>query len=356
MLPYLAAALTIALNLLSAYFAVIALFAVKKPRPYPFAAPACRFAVLIPARNEEAVVGALVDSLNRRIIPRPLYDVYVAPNNCIDDTAEPPDAAGPRSLPAPAVRCKGDVLRQTIRRCWSAANDAICVFDADNVADRDFLQEMNNAFVAGVKVAKGRILAKNPYCSWVAGSYDIYFRIFFDLFFNRPRPSAVFRQSWWAPVSRCNRSVLEELGGWDTRTVAEDAEFSAQCAAAGYRCPGCRRPSPMTSSPSPSVCPCPSANAGAARRDGGGAHLPSKFAGRPSGRARPLALDFIAFLLMPSARALSVLPFFWARFSAASAGLSCFVRFSSVLWRRVCFYAQPPCWRFLSLRLPGEAP
>ena len=61
-------ALMIALNLFSAYLGVMALFTFKRRKPYPQAAPSARFAVVIPARNEECVVGKLIARLWSRPI------------------------------------------------------------------------------------------------------------------------------------------------------------------------------------------------------------------------------------------------------------------------------------------------
>ena len=44
------------------------------------------FAILIPARNEEKVIGNLIDSLNNLDYPKDKYQVCVIPNNCSDNT------------------------------------------------------------------------------------------------------------------------------------------------------------------------------------------------------------------------------------------------------------------------------
>ena len=61
--------LTLLLKAASLWFLVVALFALKRPVPYARCAPRTRFACLVAARNEEAVIGALVESLKSRTIP-----------------------------------------------------------------------------------------------------------------------------------------------------------------------------------------------------------------------------------------------------------------------------------------------
>ncbi len=229
--------LGLALNVFSAYFLVVAVFALRKPSSYPDATPSTRFAVVIPARNEVAVVGRLVDSLFCQDYPRELYDICVVPNNCTDDTAGAAAAAGARVIRcAGPVRNKGDALREAFGKLMAGPDpyDAFVVFDADNLADRRFLAELDKAFQAGARVAKGRNEAKNPYDSWVSGCYSLYFGMF-GVLFNRARAACGLSAKLVGTGFAVHRDVLEKLGGWRTGTITEDAEFAAQLALAGER-------------------------------------------------------------------------------------------------------------------------
>src|SRR5437016_4801601 len=46
-----------------------------------------RFAILIPAHNEETVLGGLLESLRKLDYPRDSYSVHVVADNCTDTTA-----------------------------------------------------------------------------------------------------------------------------------------------------------------------------------------------------------------------------------------------------------------------------
>ena len=204
----------------------------RQPRFAP-AAPCTRFAVLAAARNEQAVIGGFVGSILAQEYPRELFDVYVLPNNCTDDTAGSARAAGARVLDCAGAHSKGEALHLGLAQLQHAGYDAFCVFDADNQADPTFLARMNDAFCAGARVAKGRIAARNPRSGWVAGCYGLYFRLF-DLFFNEPRGALGLSAKLVGTGFAVHREVLERLGGWNTVTMAEDAEFAAQCAEQGY--------------------------------------------------------------------------------------------------------------------------
>lgn len=229
-LKQIAWAMTIALKAFSFYFLIIALFAWKRPRPYPKSRPRTRFACLIAARNEEAVISALVESLRAQSYPAALYDIYVIPNNCTDDTEGAARAAGAQIFRCfEPVRCKGDALHEAVSWLLPRGYDAFCVFDADNLVHQDFLSHMNDAFCAGARVAKARMRVKNPGDSWVAGCYGLYFALF-DVFFNRPRAALGLSAKLVGTGFAVHREVLLRQGGWNTETIAEDAEFAAQCA------------------------------------------------------------------------------------------------------------------------------
>lgn len=74
-----------------------------------------RFAVVVCARNEQAVIGKLLDSLYAQDYPRDLFTLYVAADNCTDGTTPsalartwPKGAATP---PIPAIPGSAEATR-----------------------------------------------------------------------------------------------------------------------------------------------------------------------------------------------------------------------------------------------------
>ncbi len=336
MLQYPAAALALLLKLFSLWFALTALLFWKRPKPYPRRAPSTRFACLIPARNEEAVVAALVRSLRDQRYPDDLYDVYVIPNNCTDDTEAVARAAGARIFRCfDAVRCKGDALHEAVAWLLPRGYDAFCLFDADNVVHPDFLGRMNDALLSGANVAKARLQVKNPRDSWVSGCYALYFA-FNDTFFSRSRANLGLSAKLVGTGMAVRAGVLERMGGWNTVTIAEDAEFAAQCAELGERVWWV--PEAITYDEAPSSF---AVSLTQRRRWCSGimstseAMLPRLLRARTRA-CRARLLDMCLFLSLPFAQALSPLPFLlyflsawaggsllpWACGAAAALGLS----------------------------------
>ena len=234
-MKYVILALTLACGMFGVWFTAVGVFAVLKFKKIPASPPKTRFACLIAARNEQNVIVEIVNSLKSQAYPDDMYDIFVIPNNCTDDTEGRARAAGAHIISCPSgVRCKGDALRIAMAQLTDKPYDVYCVFDADNEVDSGFLAAMNNAFCAGARVAKGVIKVKNPYDSAVSGCYGMYFALF-DTFFSRPRMTLGLSSKLVGTGFAVRREVIEDLGGWNTKTIAEDAEFSAMCVTRGER-------------------------------------------------------------------------------------------------------------------------
>ena len=59
----------------------------RKAKDYEDHDPQMRFLVLVPAHNEEAVIGDIINNLSHMDYPREMYDFYILADNCTDDTA-----------------------------------------------------------------------------------------------------------------------------------------------------------------------------------------------------------------------------------------------------------------------------
>lgn len=224
-------------TLFTLYYAITSLAGVLFRKRAPIASwPAQkRIAAIIPARNEAAVVGKLVESLLAQDYPRALFDIYVVPNNCSDDTEAAALSAGARVLRVEGpIRAKGDVLRGAFGQLTAmGVYDAYCVFDADNLVDTRFFQNVNDMLLAGYPVAQGYRDSKNPYDNWVSGSMSAFFW-FMSRLYNESRA----RLGMSCHLNGTGFMVSDEVVraiGWDTHSLTEDLEFTALCALHGYR-------------------------------------------------------------------------------------------------------------------------
>lgn len=193
------------------------------------------FAILIPARNEEAVIGNLIDSLKNQNYPSELYTIYAIPNNCSDHTEEVARHHGASILSCDVkTKTKGDVLSYAFDRLAKEEEiDAYIIFDADNVVHPDFLKNMNNCLESGYRVAQGFRDAKNPSDNWLSGSYTLFY-LFQNVFFNHARMTIDGSASINGTGFMIKKEIIDTYG-FDTYTLTEDVEFTGQCALRGER-------------------------------------------------------------------------------------------------------------------------
>ena len=234
-----ALALTGAMGLLMTlwglWYLISGLACVRKPVNYGFHPHKTKFAVLVAARNEELVVGPLINSLLTQEYPAELYDIWVIPNNCTDNTALAAQSFGAKVLECTVpVKSKGEVLRFAYNRLRGRRYDAWLVFDADNVVDSRFLAEMNNARLAGVQAAQGYRDSKNPYDTAVSGCSSIYYWMM-DRFHNGGKAGLGLSAMIGGTGFMVTQKLLDRLGGWRTETISEDLEITAQTVLAGER-------------------------------------------------------------------------------------------------------------------------
>ena len=231
--------LTILTSFCFLYYIFLGLFSFKKIKTWPkITDKKHRFAVVIPARNEEKVIGFLIDSLHAQVYDKTLFDIFVLADNCTDRTAEYAMAKGA------AVYERFDSTKQTkgFALSWffdkffadhKDKYDAVCMFDADNVADKSFLSEMNEQLCMGKELAQGYSDAKNPSDSWISGSYALFFYTNMR-FLQRPKYNLGLSCMLRGTGFMVRTSVLEE-SGWNTSTMCEDIEFSLYKIAEGRK-------------------------------------------------------------------------------------------------------------------------
>ena len=187
-----------------------------------------KFMAVVPAHNEETVIRNLVESLVAQDYPKELYDVYVIADNCTDATAEIAKEAGAKVLKRfdEANKTKGHALNWFIKQKIEedADYDAMCVFDADNIVDKNFLKNMNKKLCQGEEVVQGYRDIKNPTDSWVASGYAIFYWMM-HRFYHLARYNLGLSPLLNGTGFMVKFDLLKPHG-WQTITLTEDIEYS----------------------------------------------------------------------------------------------------------------------------------
>jgi cellulose synthase/poly-beta-1,6-N-acetylglucosamine synthase-like glycosyltransferase len=156
--------------LCAAYWWLLALASVRQlPKTAP-SHPLNRFAIAIPAHDEEAVIGYTVAALRQLNYPQDKYDIYVVADYCSDLTCQMAAGAGAIALERSEGErgSKGSALKWLFEMIFKSgiAYDAIVIFDADTRVDPDFLQFMNARLNLGAQVVQGKHVISNPRDGW----------------------------------------------------------------------------------------------------------------------------------------------------------------------------------------------
>ncbi len=223
--------LLLPLTIYNLYFVVIGLFAFKKSKfKVKHYDPKHRLAILIAARNEESVIKNLIKSLKNQDYPDELYEIFVIPNNCSDNTEIIASKSGAKIIECKQkVKSKGEVLNYIFKyfKKKKEKYDAYVIFDADNIVDKRFLSRMNDALCEGYEVAKGLRDSKNPEDNWISGSYSI-FLWSQNIFLAKAHMNMNLTTTVNGTGFMVKKSLIDRIN-FQATTITEDLELSVNC-------------------------------------------------------------------------------------------------------------------------------
>lgn len=197
--------------------------------------------VLVPAHNEERVIGNTVDAIVRSIYPKDKLEIIVINDSSTDKTQEVlkerakkyPNLKILEIKPPLGAKGKANALNQGLK---IADGEYIVVYDADNTPERRAILNLV------------RFITDNPSLGAVVGKFRTRNRDVNILtrFINIETLSFQWlvqaaRNYLWglATIPGTNfivkRKLLEEIGGWETSSLTEDTELTIRIYKAGYK-------------------------------------------------------------------------------------------------------------------------
>lgn len=210
------------------YYIYVAYRKKDKPLPEP---KLNRLAVLICARNEEAVIERLIGSLAKQTYDKALYQIFLVADNCTDKTAEVARSAGATVYVREnkTQRGKGYAMNYLIHKIWEDFGedtfDGFVVFDADNFADEGFLTEINKVFSGGYDVVTSYRNSENYGKNFRTAGMGMYF--FRDAtIMNRARAKLGANTVVTGTGFLFSNRLAKENDGWPFHTLTEDGEFT----------------------------------------------------------------------------------------------------------------------------------
>ena len=232
-----AVALAVMLVLLpGGYLALLAMLSLRAPAGAG-PAQAHRFAVLVPAHNEEGTIDGLLAALTAQDYPRNLMSVHVVADNCVDQTAGIAAAHGAHVHERfePTRRGKGAALNWLFDRVIVQENpDAFVFLDADSRPTPDFLGALSGELGKGAGVIQGLYLVvENSGDRPLTTLRALSFRLRCQL---RPAAYAVLGVSAGLYGNgMCFRRDLVRADMWDEASIVEDVTLHLRLVAQGGR-------------------------------------------------------------------------------------------------------------------------
>ena len=229
--------LSVLITIMLAYHSVYFIVGIFKTRKFKKAKVKHKYAILIAARNEEKVIGNLLDSIAKQDYPRDLLTTFVVADNCTDTTAAIARKKGAICYERfnDQDKTKGFALEFLFNNieCDYGINslEGYFIFDADNLLHTNFVSKMNDAFDSGEKIITSYRNTKNFDENWIASTYALH----------------------WIRSSRTSHRARSYLGlatniqgtgflfaneivknGWHYTSLTEDRALTADAVSNGY--------------------------------------------------------------------------------------------------------------------------
>lgn len=207
-------------------------------RLFPKAKNNHKYGIVIAARNEEKVIGNLLDSINKQDYPKNLITTFVVCDNCTDKTKEVAEKHGAicyeryddkKKTKGFALEYLFDCIEKDYKR---DSFEGFFVFDADNLLESDYITRMNEAFDSGEKIITSYRNTKNFDENWIASTYAIHW---LRSIRTAHRARSILRLA--TNIQGTGFLFATELvkDGWHYTSLTEDRAFTADAVKEGYR-------------------------------------------------------------------------------------------------------------------------
>jgi len=193
--------------------------------------------IMVPVKNEERVVGRLLNALLGLDYPPQKREIIVVDDGSVDRTVEicaeyaKRDPAHIRVLHKPVSNGKPAALNYALKH---AKGEIVATFDADNVPGSDVLLEAVRYFddpsVAGVQ---GTVCAINADQNMLTKFISYEEAVRFEAYIRGKDVLRLF-VNLAGTCQLVRREALEEVGGWNEEALTEDMEVSVRLMEKGY--------------------------------------------------------------------------------------------------------------------------
>lgn len=186
--------------------------------------------ILIPAHNEEMVIGGCLEAMQKVSYPSSKLEIVVINDRSHDRTGEIADAFAARDSrirvfhrPDDAIPGKPAALADTIK---NSTSDIFVFFDADYIPPRGLIRKLVAPFEnPEVGATMGRVVPYNTDRNLLTKLIDLERRAGYVVDQNMRQRLGLLPQ-FGGTCGAVRRSDLEDVGGWLTDVLAEDTDLT----------------------------------------------------------------------------------------------------------------------------------
>jgi len=224
-------AIALALPLLSD-LASLAVWFGRAPTQRPVSPFLPRFLVLIPAHNEELLIGDCLMSLRNLSYRQDAIDIRVIADNCSDATADLARGLGVRCFERnePALAGKPQAIAWALERLPLKDVDALVILDADTIVDPGFLTALASAAPLSQKAVQGFNGVSNPDDSAITRMAAVFADAKCGFAYELKRHAGL---NLPLRLGGCIGTGVLATHGWKAFSIGEDWELYAMLTAAG---------------------------------------------------------------------------------------------------------------------------
>ena len=194
-----------------------------------------RFAILVPAHNEEVLIGKLCDTLLLIQYPTEMHKIYIIADNCSDKTADI-CAVYPLTVLTRSDQervGKGYAIKWALDRVPLEKFDAVLMVDADSHVDPFILEELNKLINRGEQAIQCNNSVGNRYDSWFTQLLFVS-RTIGNLLYHHSKYKLGL-SSYLMGNGICFNTNLLLRKRWAAFSVGEDWEYYAQLIGDGVK-------------------------------------------------------------------------------------------------------------------------
>ncbi len=194
--------------------------------------------IIVPVKNEVRVIGRLLETLSKLNYPSENMEIIIVDGASADGTlgicakyvGQHPTQV--RLLHQSVSNGKPCALNYALKH---VKGDIVGVFDADNVLEPDILMRVVRYFqCSSIAAVQGRICSINADQNMLTKFVSYEEAVAFETYVQGRDALNLF-----VPLTGCGyfirRHVLQEIGGWDEKSLTEDIEISVRLTLKGYK-------------------------------------------------------------------------------------------------------------------------